>query len=294
VPDQFTAASARARERSVAITATFLARADLFTNSLLEVREMARLHCFVCLIIGWFLLGSPLLGDGATRRDDRPPDPELERLYNAWLRFLEEPGPRLSSGSLQTRNPHFEAIVAKGSRAVPFLVGKLESSSRADISSFLMRALSRMTRVRPLSREEARGMSTTARAKAWVAWFKSLHENTALRLPEKAAAWRRLAEGTKPALWRETTFYNADLGELQSRKEATEAGRAYQAVLDLGVPVLPLLVERLRSGETCHVPIFEELTNSRASVHGPNAATTSRNCIRWWDRNKKDWIIRKP
>jgi len=48
------------------------------------------------------------------------------------------------------------------------------------------------------------------------------------------------------------------------------------------------------NGEACFIPIFEEITGSAPSVHGPNAAATSRNCIAWWDRNKEHWLIPSP
>jgi hypothetical protein len=254
---------------------------------------MIRRQCFAVGVVAALLLAPPVPAEEGARSVGTP-DHEVERLYEAWLKALEEPRTRLSSGHLQMSNPHFRAIVAKGPKAVPFLIGRLESARAPDTASFVMAALSRITRARPFSREEARGMSTNARAKAWVIWFRNLEQNTSSQFKERAAAWRRFTEAGKPALWKETTFYVPDMGELQTRKELTEAGTAYEAILDLGIAGLPLLVERLRLGETRFIPIFEEITGSRPAVHGPNAETTSHNCVAWWDRNKDDWIVGKP
>jgi hypothetical protein len=238
------------------------------------------------------LLAGLAVSQGTTPSREGVSDAELEQLYEAWLTSLREPETVLSSGARQTSSPYFTAMVAKGPTAVPFMIAKLDSAPTPDVASFLMTSLSRITHARPFSKEEARRMSTDAKAKAWVTWFRTLDENVNRLFREKAVAWLSFAGAREPTLWSETTFYDPRMGELQTRRELTEAGKAYEGLLDLGIPILPLLVERLRAGQTCFIPVFEELTKSGAVVHGPNAETTSRNCVDWWERNKEDWVIR--
>jgi hypothetical protein len=219
-------------------------------------------------------------------------DLELEELYNLWLRSLNEPDMLRSSGYRQINSPHFKATIAKGPKAVPFLIAKLRSAPSSDVASFLMTGLRQITRASPVPREKAKGMSTNALARAWVDWFEALDENVSAHFRQKAEEWRHFAEAGEPILWTDTTCYRPGMGELQIRRELREAGKAYQNLLDFGIPILPLLVERLRAGQTCFIPVFEEITKSGAIVHGPNAETTSQNCIAWWERNKEDWVIR--
>jgi len=244
---------------------------------------------------------------------------EFERRYGAWLKFLDDPGTRFSSGARQIGNPYFDAIVAMGPKAVPMLLRRLQAATEfeekarawrrghppgepiprtagdAVAPEWLILAISRVTRVSRsvAARPALEPGAWEAQATAYVAWFNNLEENTRTEFEKRAPAWRGLSEGAKPVLWTETTFYWPQMGELPTRREFTEAGRAYRALLDLGIPALPLIVERLRMGETCFVPIFEELTKSRVFVHGPSAAVTSSNCIEWWERNKNDWTIPK-
>jgi hypothetical protein len=60
----------------------------------------------------------------------------------------------------------------------------------------------------------------------------------------------------------------------------------YQAIARLGIPALPLLIEKIEQGETDLIPLVSQLVDKEL----PEDAT-QQQCLEWWDNNKDKWTI---
>ena len=60
----------------------------------------------------------------------------------------------------------------------------------------------------------------------------------------------------------------------------------YQRIQDLGIPVLPCLVDKIGKGATDLVPIMSALTNG-----GVKGDAKPQDCIKWWNQHKVEWTL---
>lgn len=81
-------------------------------------------------------------------------------------------------------------------------------------------------------------------------------------------------------------------------QEAKQAGdtdavsKNYRAMADLGMSILPALIQKIREGETDLLALAEELTEGKAETEGASPEEKIESCVRWWQEDSSEWYRR--
>jgi hypothetical protein len=187
----------------------------------------------------------------------------FEKCYAVWKTWVEG---HLYMSDL-SMSKEFGDIVMLGPSVIPFIVEKIETNPD-DYDFSLVRVISRLTSYRfgpgdwPDSEPgDERFDSNKRRVLTYVRWWKEGRFKTRERFVEWDAERRRLkAEG-----------------------RVGEAGSVFWRIIDLGIPVLPYLIEHVEK-EPEFVKGIARLT-IRWDGGLPTNATPSE-CKTWWEQNK--------
>jgi hypothetical protein len=60
----------------------------------------------------------------------------------------------------------------------------------------------------------------------------------------------------------------------------------YQAMAKLGIAALPLMIDKIREGETALIPLVSWLVDKQLAEDA-----SRRQCLRWWEENRDKWVI---
>lgn len=181
------------------------------------------------------------------------PRKTFENRYQAWRTWVAA-NPYLST---YTTSPEFQGIVALGPPAIPFLIEKLEQN----LEDFHLEvAVHRIAKKRFDRTEWPQGKLGDAKTAAgmYVQWWKDDRFKTGERFAELYGKWKLL----------------------KAEKKDKEAEETYQRIVDLGITVLPYLLDKVdQQGE--FVPAISKLSDGALS---PRAGAT--DCKNWWGKNK--------
>ena len=202
----------------------------------------------------------------------------FETRYWAWRQWLAgHPDPQGFS-SEGTRwafnNVPYRQLVALGPRSVPCILAR----SGSDI--LLLDALGEISKFQFHLRNQALRPGVvrwTVDELPGVQWSQP---------PDFRDIWRRW--------WNEVRFQTPERfaklhDERQSllkQGDAKGAQEKYQRIQDLGIPVLPCLVDRIGEGATDLVPIMSALTNG-----GVKGGARTQNRVKWWNQHKDEWTL---
>lgn len=182
----------------------------------------------------------------------------FEEKYQVWKTWVKN-NPVLSD---YTINPHFQAIVEIGVPALPYIMKKIEKNPG---DFHLECAVWRITMKRFEKSDWPDGKlgdSITA-AKMYVQWWKEGRHKTGEKFSELYSKWKTL----------------------KSEKKDKEAKETYRQIVNLGIPVLPYLVENVET-EPEFIPAVVKLTG-RSLL----ATATGPECKQWWENNKQKWKL---
>ncbi len=82
-----------------------------------------------------------------------------------------------------------------------------------------------------------------------------------------------------------TNAYNNLLAARQIGDSNAETA-AECRIQNLGIPVLPFLIEGVKSGEKRFIGIISKLTENEIPMNA-----SPEQCIDWWSKHKQDWTI---
>ncbi len=202
---------------------------------------------FLCVItIATLMLSSFAMGD--TFRE------LFENRYRAWRTWVGD-HPYLST---YTTSPEFQAIVALGPPVVPFLIEKIEQNPE---DFHLEVAVHRIAKKRFDKTEWPQGKRGDAKtaAEMYVQWWKVDRFKTGERFAELYGKWK----------------------SLKAEKKDKEADKTYQQIVDLGLPVLPYLLDKVEQ-QTKFVPAISKLSDGELD---PKARV--KDIKKWWKKNKQ-------
>ena len=202
----------------------------------------------------------------------------FEVRYQAWQAYLMEHdvfSPRSDTPpDRYFDNEPFRQIVALGIPAIPTLLAKSQTDT------LLAAALTDITKVEFHFRNEILGL----RKERWtvdelpgVQWD---HD------PDDREVWRRW--------WTQERFHAPERFEklcaerqaLLQQGDAKGAQEKYERIQNLGIPVLPCLLDKIGQGATDLVPILSALTNGDVK---PDASPA--DCAKWWNAHKQEWTL---
>ena len=72
----------------------------------------------------------------------------------------------------------------------------------------------------------------------------------------------------------------------ETKGEKYVARKEFNKMIDLGIPSIPFMVEKVKRGEIEFIPAISKLTDGKLKKDA-----TQAECLDWWNKNKKKWLI---
>jgi hypothetical protein len=183
---------------------------------------------------------------------------DFEGKYRDWKEWVKN---HLYSSDY-TQNKEYQGIINLGPSAVPLLIEKIEKNPEDFHLEF---AIFRITK-RRFGKEEwpegTLGDSITA-SQMYVKWWKEGRFKTGVWFAELYGKWK----------------------SLKAEKKDKEAEEIYQRIVDLGIPVLPYLLEKIEQ-QTEFVPAISKLSDGAVSQEAKAV-----DCKNWWNKNKQKFEL---
>jgi hypothetical protein len=193
---------------------------------------------------------------------------QFETRYQAWkevcyeLRGLSQAGPRFTCNE-------FKEIVNLGLPALPYIARKMEYDSNRGL---LWKAIEVIAKVKIIGEYDRETNKTVfpqfpelkPGEDPMLYWWREGHKLTPSQFNELYSNWRQMKES-----------------------DNEEAGKIYQKMINLGLPVIPLMIEKLENGDNDLLPAISVLTDGEISE---DASPTE--CIQQWNNNKEKWTIK--
>ena len=183
---------------------------------------------------------------------------DFEALYDEWKVWIAT-NRHLSS---YVDNEAFRAISDLRPSALPFMIEKMKEDPDGFHLSMAVRKISKKKFERSDWPKDRMGDSVSA-AKMYVQWWAAGRFQTGRRFLALCEEWRSL------------------VGE----NRCEEAKRVFRQIVNLGLPVLPYLIEAVKARPRL-VPAVAELSDGALS---PDAS--SDDCVRWWRTCGDDYKI---
>jgi len=100
----------------------------------------------------------------------------------------------------------------------------------------------------------------------WRHWWEVEPEFTEQRFEKYYREWKRVVE----------------------EKPQVHTAHAYRQskMLQAGIPALPFLIEKVKTGDVALITTISELTNRELKK-----TATQEQCLEWWNKNKRKWLI---
>ncbi|MDD3928103.1 MAG: hypothetical protein PHT33_15780 [bacterium] len=225
-----------------------------------EDMNMGKLYilAFVLLFSGNLLAAEP-----------SPIAQDFEAKYAAWKEYISQHRIIVQSTAKERiDNPFFRSIVEMGSEALPYIAVKMEQEKEADL---LWQAMVKIAKVK----------------------INSAYDKTNNRMIFPDYPDLKPTENVYLCWWREGRFKTGDkFGDLynnwktlKSEKKDKEAKELYEQIVNLGIPALPYLVEKVESD-----PEFAMAISRLTGTELP-ANIRVEECKQWWEKNKQKFEL---
>ncbi|HEC79526.1 MAG TPA: hypothetical protein ENI34_10390 [candidate division WOR-3 bacterium] len=155
----------------------------------------------------------------------------------------------------------YRRIADLGPAVIPHIIEKMEAGD-----FFITLSLQMITK-KFFEKEEYKSFGcrdSRDEAKLYIYWWREGRKQTPQRFKKLYTEWQSLRKE----------------GETEKAKEK------YQWIIDMGIIVLPYLIEKISEGDTALIPAVSELTDGEVKEDA-----TPEECVRWWKENKERWYI---
>jgi hypothetical protein len=195
----------------------------------------------------------------------------FEQKYQNWVEYIAKPEVMLSSSSdSYVNNEAFNEIVRLGPMVLPYLIDKIRQ--KEEESKWLPIAIKKISKF-----------------KVEAKWDKMQNKFVYNDFPDLAAEenvyvyWWEKERKLIPN--RVLKLYN-DRQLLKTQKNINGVKQEDLKIKELGIAVLPFLMDKIRDGNTDLIPIVSELTDGKIAE-----SSTVVECLAWWSKNKSEWNI---
>jgi hypothetical protein len=226
------------------------------------------------------LLTTILLGLLAVPVEATDTEGDFEYWYKQWDTSLSKAASFSSIMDLDARyydNPFYQKILGLGVDAVPLILAKMKTDPR------IGKALIDITKWCYHINRVGDGDQRVWTVDEFPDEIGTTGPPDGIRLCER---W--WTEFRKQVPVRFSALY-AEWQGLKKEGKSKEAEEKLQRIKDLGIDVLPLLVERVQKGDTDLIPAIAYLTDKKM----PESATAAE-CVSWWAANKEKWTLPPP
>ncbi|MBM3301869.1 MAG: hypothetical protein FJY85_18195 [Deltaproteobacteria bacterium] len=240
---------------------------------------------WLLLICSLFPRSTP--GDSAAQ----PATRELfEHRYQAWKTWIREH----PLSSVVTGCAEFQAIVALGPTALPFILEKLELEQNPQDSA-LRSAVWCITWKRFPKHEWPEGTfgDPKTEAKMYLRWYANWQEDTRQRFDKAYERWKQLKrDSAKQAVLRANeVVYDDEAKTVSEATRTTRLGEVYQEMRDLGIAILPLIVDKLKARDYDLLPLLGQLTGAQGLSATGTVEERVAFTLAWWENSKHKWLI---
>lgn len=182
----------------------------------------------------------------------------FEEKYETWKEWVKE-HPYMST---YTANQPFVEIIELGPSALPYIVEKIQKNPDDFHLGYVVARISKKHFEKEDWPKGKLGDAITA-ASLYVNWWKKDRYETHKRFEKLYKEWKLFkAEGKG------------------------EAEKKYQKIINLGICVLPYLVEKLKENNSDLIPAISELTDGDV-----NKEFGVSDCVDWWKKNKDKLVV---
>jgi len=246
-----------------------------------------RWHITLLLVMVCFAAVLPALAADAPTPPTPPAKVDVKAVfdtrYQAWREWVaKNPNAQNPIG-----NKEFNSIVALGAPALPLMIAKMEQSP--DEAVMLEYAVQRITfkvfAMDELPKEKVG--DEHARAELYIKWWKEGRKSTREQFEKVYADWKALKkDGETPLSNQELVYDNATKTIVRRGDARTPFAVDYDKMRNMGIDVLPLIVEKVQAKDYDLLPLFGELTGGRAQFKGDLEAR-AKSLLNWWEKNKE-------
>lgn len=242
------------------------------------------------LIRSALLLLVVLQGHGALAETRPPPESTIElkekfddllkkaRQFRSW-----ESNPRV----VLAKNPALQEMIALGPPCLPYL---MEVIHQKDVDAYmLLWVAAEMLKIAP----EPVAASKSATFREWLdGKMRTGYEEAEKEFVTLREQWFETKRRTdKATLWHDVTMLDPEFKVLRTQRQLTPLGKVYTQIQDLGIFVLPRLMEELRKGEYDFLPIIRHLTKGAAHAEAGRAVDMAKTSLAWWAEHRSEWIV---
>jgi len=192
----------------------------------------------------------------------------------------------LSSDSRRviSETPALQKLARMNPEAVPYM---LENVGECPVLAWVAQDI---LKVFPQATDDLLDSSTMTK---WLsAKTRTGYEDARAAFPRLRNEWARTKERSQTmALWQDVTVLDTEWMCLRTKRELTALGEVYVEIQNLGVFVLPLLMEGLKHGEYDFLPMIGHLTNRQAPAGAGKPEESAELCLKWWAKNSARWKV---
>jgi hypothetical protein len=201
---------------------------------------------------------------------DESIEKQFEERYQAWkesdsysrAKILSHAGPLFTCDE-------FKEITELGLSALPYIAKKMEQDPS---EGYLWKAIDVIAKVKILGEYDretnklvfSQFPNLKPNEDVYLYWWREGHKLTATRFREFHSEWKQMKESN-----------------------TEEAGKFYKKMTNLGLPVLPFMIEEIEKGDSRLMPAVSYLTDGDISDQASRG-----ECIQRWNNIKKKWTIK--
>jgi hypothetical protein len=189
--------------------------------------------------------------------------------YDLYIKAREAESQSARSTAGPETLKELQGFIKLGPEAIPFLIEKATLQPNGQEDHFLTLPLNILTRkIFTLSeRTERSVMDSRGIVRLFIQWWKNGRKETLQQFNQRYSQWK----------------------DLKNHSKEKEAKDKMNEIFDLGIGALPMMMEKVKQGDSELISIISKLTDKKVD---PNF--TAEQCISWWEQNKEDWLIPFP
>lgn len=243
----------------------------------------------------YLLLLTLVVAGTATAEPAAVPAPEsiqakFDRCFTAWQTWAASQPER----ALLTIGEEFRNMVDLGPQAAPFIAEKMLAAGSPREGAALAEALARVTDKRFPRAQWPVGkyLDPAVRLELYSRWWTEGRAQTAADFDRLYASWKELkAQGLVFVRDVYVVTYDDEQKTVVPKRDLqrTELADIYDALNDMGIDILPLIVEKFAARDYDLLPIFRNLTH--IVPRGRDLEEKVAYCVKWWEANKGEWLI---
>jgi hypothetical protein len=228
---------------------------------------------------------------GLTASAQEPLRGQFERRFAVWQNWVAAQPER----ALLTIGEAYRDLVELGPRAAPFFAEQMLAAEEPRKAAAMAEALARVTDKRFPRAEwpEGKYLDPVLRVQLYSEWWQEGRQRTAADFARLYTRWKELKAHGDLVFLRDVyviTYDDEQKAVVTKRtQQRSELAEVYDAMKNMGVDILPLIIEQFIDKDYDLLPIFRELTH--IVPRGQNLDERIAYCVKWWEGNKGDWVI---